>query len=179
MSFVTKCVVGLLSFGALMASALPAIARPATLIADTNLRTDPSLTATVSRVLPRGCNLEVLNIRLADNGVYWYYVRSQVQGRAEGWVVSSLTEFEPSQKRYATLAGDRSDTINVRSAPNLNSNILHYGVPGDLVTVEESSQQFQGYRWHRVKFPSNATGWVREDLLSIWPQGCIITCPAN
>ncbi|HAJ58894.1 MAG TPA: SH3 domain-containing protein, partial [Cyanobacteria bacterium UBA8543] len=74
---------------------------------------------------------------------------------------------------------ERGDTINVRSAPGLDRNILHYGVPGDLVTVEESSQEFQGYRWHRVKFPSNATGWVREDLLSIWPQGCIITCPHN
>jgi uncharacterized protein YgiM (DUF1202 family) len=148
-----------------MIGALPAMARPATLITDTNLRTDPSLTATVSRVLPRGCNLEVLNIRLADNGVYWYYVRAQVQGRAEGWVVSSLTEFEPSQKRYATLAGDRGDTINVRSAPSLDSNILHYGLPGDLVTVEESFKEFQGYRWHRVKFPSNATGL--KDALSL------------
>lgn len=178
MNFVTKCAVGLLSFGALMASALPAIARPATLINDSNLRTGPSLTDSISRVLPRGSNVEVLNIRLANDG-YWYYVRSQVQGRAEGWVVSNLAEFEPSQKRYATLVGERGDTINVRSAPGLDRNILHYGVPGDLVTVEESSQEFQGYRWHRVKFPSNATGWVREDLLSIWPQGCIITCPAN
>ena len=52
-------------------------------------------------------------MRLANDG-YWYYVRSrsagvsqsQVQGRAEGWVVSNLARFEPSQNRYATLVGD-------------------------------------------------------------------------
>jgi uncharacterized protein YgiM (DUF1202 family) len=177
MSFATKVLVGLLSLGALITGALPGNARPATLITDTNLRTDPSLTATVSRVLSPGSNVEVLNITVANDGDYWYYVRSQVQGRAEGWVRGDLTSFEPSQKRYATLAGDRNDRINVRSKPRLDSNILHYGLPGDLVIVEESFQESQGYRWYRVQFPSNAIGWVREDLLSIWPDGCIITCP--
>jgi hypothetical protein len=63
MSFVTKCELGLLSLGVLIAGALPSNARPATLITDTNLRTDPSLTATVSRVLSPGSSVEVLNIR--------------------------------------------------------------------------------------------------------------------
>jgi hypothetical protein len=65
----------------------------------------------------------------------------------------------------------------VRSAPALKSKVKHYGLGGDLVTVEDSRKDTSGYFWYRVKFPSNAVGWVREDLISVWPKGCIITCP--
>ncbi len=50
MSLMTKFAVGLLSFAALMTGALPAIARPATLINDSNLRTGPSLTDSIQRL---------------------------------------------------------------------------------------------------------------------------------
>ena len=101
-----------------------------------------------------------------------------MEGSLSGWVRSDLVRFQPSNKRYATIAGKRGNKINVRSSPNLTSKVLHNALPGDLVTIENSFQQAGQYRWYCIKFPNNVIGWVREDLLSIWPQGCIITCPA-
>jgi uncharacterized protein YgiM (DUF1202 family) len=179
MRLITKLTAGLLTFGTLMTGILPAMARPATLDSRSNLRTNPSVKAPVEEILPSGSNVEVLNITLENNNNYWYYVQPQVEGTLSGWIRSDLVRFKPSNKRYATLAGSRGNKINVRSTASLNSKILHYGLAGDLVTVENTYKEYGKLRWYRVQFPSNATGWVREDLLSIWPQGCIITCPAN
>lgn len=179
MGLITKLSVALLSFGTLIAGTLPSMARPATLTTDSNLRTGASLTATVLEVLPPGSNVEVLNITVGNDGNYWYYVRPEVEGTPDGWIRSNLVSFKPSSKSYATLTGNRGDKINVRSAPSLQSKILHYGLEGDLVMVSESFKEYDSYRWYRVKFPNNAAGWVREDLLSVWPKGCIITCPEN
>jgi uncharacterized protein YgiM (DUF1202 family) len=162
-----------------MNTVLPAMARPATLTTESNLRTSASLTASVEEVLGSGSYVEVLNIAVGDDGDYWYYVQPTVEGTAKGWIRSDLVKFGPSQKRYATIAGERGYTINVRSSANLNSKVLYSAVSGDLVTVEDSFQNAGQYRWYRIKFPNNVTGWVREDLLSIWPQGCIITCPSH
>ncbi|BAY27775.1 hypothetical protein NIES2100_76010 [Calothrix sp. NIES-2100] len=179
MGLITKLTVGLLTFGTLMNTVLPAMARPATLTTDSNLRTSASLTASVQEVLPLGSDVEVLNITYGDEGDYWYYVQPRVEGTAKGWIRGDLVKFQPSKKRYATIAGERGYTINVRASANLNSKVLYSAVSGDLVTVEDSFQKAGEYRWYRIKFPNNVIGWVREDLLSIWPQGCIITCPSH
>lgn len=179
MSFMKKFALSVLSIGAVLAGALPGMARPATLTTDTNLRSGASLTAPVLEVLAPNGRVEVLNVVLGTDGSYWYYVRSEIEGTEEGWIRGDLARFEPSQKRYATLGGSRGDQINVRSAPSLDSKILHYGISGDLVAIEGSSTASDSSRWYRVKFPSNAIGWVRADLLSLWPEGCIIACPGN
>ncbi|MEA5574027.1 SH3 domain-containing protein [Calothrix sp. UHCC 0171] len=179
MHLATKLTAGLLTLGTLITGVLPAIARPATLDSRSNLRTEPSVKAPVEEILPSGSSVEVMNIRLANDGKYWYYVQPKVEGRLSGWIRSDLVRFKLSNKRYATLAGNRGNKINVRSAPSLNSKVLHYGLSGDLVTVENTYTEYGKLRWYQVRFPSNATGWVREDLLSIWQQGCIITCPTN
>lgn len=179
MRLMTKLTAGLLTFTTLMTGVLPAMARPATLTSRSNLRTSASLTASVEEILSLGSNVEVLNITVGDDGDYWYYVEPSVEGTLSGWIRSDLVSFQPSKKRYATIVGERGYKINVRSSPNLKSKVLYNGLSGDLVTVEDSYQQAGQYRWYRIKFPNNVTGWVREDLLSVWPQGCIITCPAN
>jgi uncharacterized protein YgiM (DUF1202 family) len=175
----TKATAGLLALGTLMTGILPAMARPATVTSTSNLRADASLRAPVEDVLPSGANVEVLNIRVGNDGNYWYYAQPSVEGTLSGWIRSDLVSFNSSNKRYATLVGSRGSKINVRAAATLNSKALHYGLVGDLVTVEDSYKTAGQSRWYRVKFPSNASGWIREDLLSIWPQGCIITCPAH
>ncbi|AFZ04161.1 SH3 domain-containing protein [Calothrix sp. PCC 6303] len=179
MSLRTKATAGLLALGTLMTGILPAIARPATVTTTSNLRTDASLRAPVEQILPPSSNIEVLNIRVGNDGNYWYYVQPKVKGILSGWIRSDLVSFNPSNKRYATLAGSRGSKINVRAAATLNSKAIHYGLVGDLVTVEDSYKAPGQFRWYRVRFPSNASGWVRGDLLSIWQQGCIITCPEH
>lgn len=177
MDLMTKLTAALLTFGTLMTGVLPAIALPGTVTSRSNLRTDASLTASVEEILTSGSNVEVLNITVGNDGNNWYYVQPEVEGTLSGWVRSDLVSLKLDKKRYATIVGDRGDKINVRSSPNLKSKVLYNALSGDLVTIENSYKQGGQYRWYCIKFPNNVIGWVREDLLSIWPQGCIISCP--
>jgi uncharacterized protein YgiM (DUF1202 family) len=177
----TRLAASLLALSTLLATSLPVMARPATLSTqDTNgrvnLRSGASIKSRVLEELKQGGDVEVLNIFKGSDGAYWYYVQSAIEGTEAGWVRSDFVRFKSSKQQYGTLKGKRDDKINVRSAPSRKGNILHYGLAGDLVVIERSMQGDEGYRWHYVTFPSQASGWVREDLLSVWPPGCIITC---
>jgi uncharacterized protein YgiM (DUF1202 family) len=168
---------GLCSVGAVLLAAMPGMARPATLDTDANVRSRASLQAPVAEILSAGATVEVTNIVLADDGNHWYYVQSAIEGTASGWVRSDLVRFESSQARYGTLGGDRGDRINVRSGPGTDRSILHYGLSGDLVKVGRT--RYDGDVWYEVTFPNRASGWVREDLIAVWPKGCVITCPVD
>ncbi len=169
---------GLCSVGAVMLAAMPGMARPATLDTDANIRSGASLRSPVIDIWTKGGTVEVLNIAMAGDGDYWYYVQSSIEGTEPGWVRSDLVRFKSSNLKYGTLGGDRGDKINVRSGPGTDREILHYGLSGDLVTV--GRPQYDGdYVWYEVKFPNGSAGWVRQDLIAVWPKGCIITCPDN
>jgi uncharacterized protein YgiM (DUF1202 family) len=170
---------GLCSVGAVMLAAMPGMARPATLDTDANVRSGASLQAPIEETLEKGAPVEVLNIVVADDGNHWYYVESPIEGTASGWVRGDLVRFKSSRLDYGTLAGDRGDKINVRSGPGTDRRILHYGLSGDLVVVGESYKEFMHDRWYQVKFPNGAEGWVREDLISRWPHGCVLSCPVD
>lgn len=170
-------VAALLSISAVMAGALPSMARPATISIEANLRSGASLQAPIRDGLPVGTPVEVLNIAWeSQRGDYWYYLRSSGTLRTEGWVRSNLVQFHSTSQIYGTLRGTRDDRINIRSAPSTQSAVQHHGLSGDLVEVGGPTLGRDGYNWYRVTFPNRATGWVRGDLISIWPKGCIITC---
>jgi Bacterial SH3 domain len=186
MKFPKLLTIGLLSLSAIVLNALPSLARPALIDYEANLRSGPSMEADRIDGLPKGMPLEVLRIMpgIGQKIERWYYVRSTGDLHTEGWVTSSLVRFEASNQNYGTLAGSEGDVINIRSAPNLQSRVVHTGVLGDLVKVGESKfvplgkdYGRTGYRWYNVTYPNSASGWVRGDLINVWPQGCIITCP--
>ena len=174
-------VIGLLSIGAVIASALPGMTRPATIDIEANLRSGPSMNASRIDGLPVGTSIEVLKIVNSKDRYrgYWYYVRTNERSSTEGWVSDSLVRFNTSNQTYGTLAGDEDDVINLRSAPRRNSEVLHTGTKGDLVKVGQSKRSEDGYPWYYVTFSNQSSGWVRGDLISVWPKGCVITCPAN
>ncbi|MGI0491713.1 SH3 domain-containing protein [Alkalinema pantanalense CENA528] len=182
MSLIKRSVIGLLGLGLVMVNALPGMARPASIDSEgwgAMVRSGPSLKTRSLDSLPHGTPVEVLRITTSpDSGLYWYYLRSTGKLRTEGWVAGELVSFKSSNQTYGTLAGSPDDVINIRSAPSLKGNVVHTGVVGDLVTVGRSSRD-AGYRWYYITYPNGSKGWVREDLISVWPQGCIITCPAN
>jgi uncharacterized protein YgiM (DUF1202 family) len=63
---------------------------------------------------------------------------------------------------------ERGSQINVRSEASTQSDILHYGVSGDWVTVLDVIECDDGYIWFYVKFDaSNAEGWIRGDFLQL------------
>lgn len=179
MGFLKKLTVAALTVGVSVVSALPTMAVPGTLRTAGNLRTAPSLQAKVLEVLPSGGYVEVTNITVSSQGNYWYYIQPKVEGTPSGWMSSDLIELQLGNKRYATIAGDRGNRVNVRSTPNMQSRIVYNGFFGDVVTIEGSNNAAGLNPWYRIRFSSGVGGWVRGDLLSIWPKGCVITCPLN
>jgi SH3-like domain-containing protein len=172
MKFSKLLMVGLLSLGAIAASALPSMARPGYIYSEANVRSEPSIKADRIDGLPTGTPLEIARVYAG-----WYYVRSTGQLRTEGWVSSALVRFEQTGRRYGNLVGEFDDVINIRSGPSLKSPVKHTGATGDLVEVGESSQGRSGNRpgdpwekWHYVTYPNGASGWVRNDLIAVWPK---------
>ena len=177
-----NCVlVSLLSIGAVMSSAVPGMTRPATIDIEANLRSGPSINSSRIDGLPVGTSIEVLKIVNSQERYrgYWYYVKTNGRFQTEGWVSDSLVRFNASNQTYGALVGDADDVIYLRSAPRRSSEVLHTGTKGDLVVVGQSKRSNDGYPWYYVTFPNRSAGWVRGDLISVWPKGCIITCPAN
>jgi hypothetical protein len=170
MTFRKNLVIGLLSLSAVVAGALPSLARSATISYEANLRSGPSLYTSRIDGLPEGTPLEVMRI-VADTDSetqsHWYYVRSTGRLKTEGWVTSSLVNFNASDRSYGRITGEAGDVINIRSAPNLDGKVLHTGVMGDVVMLGDSEIDNNGYRWHYVIYPNQAAGWVRADLISI------------
>ncbi len=177
MKFPKLLTVGLLSLGAIVVSALPSMARPAFIYSEANVRSEPSISARRIDGLPQGTPLEVLRVESGADSRGWYYVRSMGELRTEGWVSASLVNFEPSDRQYGTLSGKPGDVINIRSTSSLNSRVKHTGTPGDLVEVGQFSQGRSGNRpgdpwekWYYITYPNGSAGWVRGDLISIWPD---------
>jgi len=177
---------GLLGIGMVMTIAFPGSARRAKVAYEVNLRSGPSVEAKRIDGLPEGTPLEVLKVVSSSdqNNPYWYYVRSTGRLKTEGWVTSSLVRFNASNQRYGTLIGQQDDVINIRSGPSLKDRAVHTGTLGDLISIGQSkfvpvNNSKAGYYWYYVTYFNGATGWVRGDLINIWPKDCIITCPAN
>jgi hypothetical protein len=65
-------IIGFGSLGALLLSVLPAMARPAIVVTNANLRSSASSTAPVIDSVGRNGTVEVLNAALDDRGWTWY-----------------------------------------------------------------------------------------------------------
>ncbi len=67
-----------------------------------------------------------------------------------------------------TLARNSDSYINVRERPSIDAPISRLGSPGEELVVWDSVF-VDGYTWYKVAFRgSNATGWVREDLVWLY-----------
>jgi uncharacterized protein YgiM (DUF1202 family) len=177
MKFSKTLMVGLLSLGTIAASALPSMARPGYIYSEANVRSAPSFNSRRVDGLPEGTPLEVLRVVAGrGDGRTWYYVRSTGQLRTEGWVSANLVKFESTRRMYGTLVGNDGDVINIRSDSDIDSRVKHTGIAGDLVEIETSimsrstQQSKSGYIWYKVVYPNGASGWVRGDLIGVWPD---------
>ena len=113
MLFRNYVVVSLLSIGAVIASALPGMTRPATIDIEANLRSEPSMSSSRIDGLPVGTSIEVLKIVNSKDRYrgHWYYVRTNQRSSTEGWVSDSLVRFNVSNQNYGTLVGDRKSVV--------------------------------------------------------------------
>ncbi|KAM3093797.1 SH3 domain-containing protein [Phormidesmis sp. 146-12] len=149
---------------------LAASARPAMLCGQdpgsaVNIREAASLSARVIGTAKVGDRVNTLDEGIGGETVRWY--RVQAAAGVEGWV--SADYLRTGTDQIAVLQGDE---VNVRSAASTSSKILHYGLRGDRVVVMESITGENGYLWHRVRFSSQAEGWVRGDLVQVLKAAC-------
>jgi hypothetical protein len=69
-------------------------------------------------------------------------------------------------------AGSSASVVNVRQAPNINSNVVGQSQVGDRVEILDRVIASDGYRWYQVRvYRSEQTGWVRGDLICF--QDCV------
>lgn len=147
-----------------------ASARPALLCGQepgsaVNVRESPSLSASVIGTAKVGDRVNTLDDGIGGGSVRWY--RVQVSAGVKGWVSADYLRMGTDQ--IAVLQGDE---VNVRSAPSTSSKAIHSGRRGDRVVVMESITGEDGYLWHRVRFSSQAEGWVRGDLVQVLKVAC-------
>lgn len=69
--------------------------------------------------------------------------------------------------RVAVLSGlPEGSQINIRSQPNMQAAVIHYGTIGDRVQVTQQQQDSTGKTWYYVTFENaNARGWVYGTLI--------------
>lgn len=149
----------------LAAGARPALLCGQELGSAVNVREAPSLSASVIGTTKVGDRVDTLDEGIGGDTVQWY--RVQVPAGVQGWV--SADYLRTGTDRVAVLQGDE---VNVRSAPSTSSKVMHSGLRGDRVVVMESITGENGYLWHRVRFPSQAEGWVRGDLVQVLKAAC-------
>ena len=152
---------------AALAVALPAFARPATLVSRDagsriNVRSAPSTKANAPHYGTTGDRVEVLRQSMGTDQYLWYYV--SFSSGAKGWIRGDFVRYNDGAT-YGVLGGKPGDRINVRSSPSTQASAPHYGVHGDVVEVLNERSGNDGYLWRYVRFPSGARGWVRGDLV--------------
>lgn len=69
--------------------------------------------------------------------------------------------------QYATLRQDLGlSQVNVYAVPDATTERLHYGLPGDRVTLLDQTQT-GGTTWNLVRFDSGAEGWIADSFLTV------------
>jgi SH3-like domain-containing protein len=117
----------------------------------TLLRQRPDKTSTVLWELNNGFPVEIIK-KQGD----WVNIRDFEND--SGWVLKSKI----SAKHHVIVKANRNEeqSINIRSAPNINSSTIGNAFYGVVFTVVEKKDG-----WVKVKHDSSLTGWVKADLL--------------
>jgi hypothetical protein len=73
--------------------------------------------------------------------------------------------------KVVLITKDPKAQVNVRTAANTQSEVIHAGRNGDQVQILKSQAGEGGYTWYQVKFPvAKVQGWVRGDFIKLGPK---------
>ncbi len=125
------------------------------------IRTDPSASAGIARIVTNGTQLTQTGETVESDGLLWFPVDDVgwVGGQRDG---ESGGLFPEQYPRYVT-----ADVLNVRGDPSLSGTILLTLSSGDAVNVFESSRDADGIDWFAVD--EDGTLWVAAEYLTISP----------
>jgi cell wall-associated NlpC family hydrolase/SH3-like domain-containing protein len=116
-----------------------------------NLRANPDTSAKVLAQLEKGKKVSVL-----DSEGDWFKVSFN---DATGWVNDNYVVIRDQVISYGTVSGD---VVNVRSKPDISSEILTKLDKGSKVDIYERSGD-----WCRISIGDERFGWVNKEFMSV------------
>jgi len=171
---VTAALSATLLLGAFSAPAALA-AQSAEVVAGVNMRTSPSTSAAVIRMLKKGEDITIVN-KVND---YWYQVKDQ-SGKT-GYISTSSKYVNVSGSSSSSGSGSGSVTSNegavgviqgsvsFRKGASTSSDRIRYMKKGEQVTVLSKPNSY----WYQVKDSSGVTGYVSSSSSYIKVTGTI------
>ena len=143
----------------------------ATVTETLNLRSNPSTSASLVAVLPRGTSARILAGPRSANGYTWWQIRTSL---GTGWAVqdwlvkaSGTTPPPPAPSGYAagTALVVSNGPVNMRSGASTSNGIVAVLPTGTRLRVVSGPRTGSGYTWYQVRTSSYVTGWVASDFL--------------
>ena len=134
---------------------------------ETNIRTQPSLTASIIASVPRNAWAFVMAGPLEADGYEWYQLR--VQNVGDGWSVktnfaAAPVDTNPVAKFTVGDTVQATTTINIRPRPGIAQTVVASVGPGVPFTITQAPIAVTEYIWYGV-FGSFGGGWVMENNL--------------
>lgn len=127
-----------------------------------NLRSAAGIGNSMVAVLQTGDTMTVTGGPAAADGYTWYQVNTDTG--STGWVASAFIQ----KRGYAN--GDvvivNTDSLNVRSAPGLNSTVLDTVYQGTTAVITGGPTTADGRDWYKIDVSGVVSGWVAGDYLA-------------
>ena len=148
-----------------------------------NLRTTPSITGEISRVVPTGATFSTSSDSVDADGYTWISVFSV--GYGKGWVASDFIALDPAgtgggednggsgggfQGGDAVKVSD--GPLNLRETPALDGAVIAL-LPQDarfFSVTTDAPVTVDGYTWVNIYSPKYGRGWVAADFIAIDPN---------
>ncbi|MGC4106611.1 MAG: SH3 domain-containing protein [Thermomicrobiales bacterium] len=134
---------------------------------DTNIRTQPSTSASIIAAVPRNSWAFVMAGPLEANGYEWYQLR--VQNVGDGWSVktnfaAAPVDENPTAKFAVGDTVQATTTINIRPRPGIAQTVVANVGAGIPFAITQPPISVTDYIWYGV-FGSFGGGWVMENNL--------------
>lgn len=134
------------------------------------LRSGPTTRSEVEATLIFGTILSVVEGPTTNDGHIWYRVSGQ---RSAGWLATTTfgasTDAPPERHyEYGSNVEIATDLLNIRTQPDLYSDIVATLTTGDSATVVDRTDSAEGVPWLNVD-TALGTGWVAEQFVA--PSG--------
>lgn len=145
-----------------------------TLLPGAALRTQPSDSAPIQKMLSTGTELSVSGVDASGD---WYYATS-FNGE-KGYIKKSsvaaveITEYPVAKRPVAEVEDIRlvkmnSDNGNIRVNASTGSERLGTVPRGTLLSVIGETRGQDGYTWYKIYFDGGKIGYVRSDIVKVY-----------
>jgi len=130
--------------------------------ANVNVRSAPSLTASIIRIVPSGILGTIIDGPVDADGYRWWKVFYASYG-VTGWTADNwLKRTGEYQSDFVTATAN----LNVRSGPSLSAPVIGAVRAETHGIIVDGPVTADGYRWWKINFPGyDLVGWSADNWL--------------